>query len=76
MAKTVIPEFEFLGWPLADQLLENDEIVGFLIVYVPSHQGRAAIHRPECPLWSVESALMHNNTIFPFLYLVLLYLFK
>ena len=29
--------------------------------YVPSHQGRAAIHRPECSLRSVECVLMHNN---------------
>ena len=46
------------------------------IDYVPSHQGRAAIHRPECSLRSVECVLMHNNTTFPFLYFVLIYLFK
>ena len=47
-----------------------------LIDYVPSHQGRAAIHRPECSLRSVECVLMHNITIFPFLHFVLIYLFK
>ena len=47
-----------------------------LIDYVPSHQGRAAIHRPECSLRSVECVLMHNNTIFPFLHFVFIYLFK
>ena len=36
---------------------------------MPSHQGRAAIHRPECSLRSVECVLMHNITIFPFLHL-------
>ena len=44
--------------------------------YVPSHQGRAAIHRPECSLRSVECVVMHNITIFPFLHFVLIYLFK
>ena len=44
--------------------------------YVPSRQGRAAIHRPECSLRSVECVLMHNITIFPFLHFVLIYLFK
>ena len=31
---------------------------------MPSHQGRAAIHRPEFSLRSIECVLMHNNTIF------------
>ena len=43
---------------------------------MPSHQRRAAIHRPECSLRSVECVLMHNITIFPFLHFVLIYLFK
>ena len=47
-----------------------------LIDYVPSHQGRAAIHKPECSLRSVACVLMHNNTIFPFLHLLLIYLLK
>ena len=46
-----------------------------LIECVPSHQGRAAIHRPECSLRSVECVLMHNITIFAFLHFVLIYLF-
>ena len=47
-----------------------------LIDYVPSQQGRAAIHSPERSLRSVECVLMHNNTIFPFLHLLSIYLFK
>ena len=29
--KAAIPEFEVLGWPLAAQLFENDEIASYLI---------------------------------------------
>ena len=47
-----------------------------LIYYVPSHQGRAAIHRPKCSLRSVECVLMHSNSIFPFLHFLMIYLFK
>ena len=47
-----------------------------LIDCVSSHQERAAIHRPECSLRAVECVLMHNNTIFPFLHFLLIYLFK
>ena len=36
-----------------------------LIDYVPSHQGRAAIHRPECSFRSVECVLMHNTSKTP-----------
>ena len=52
-------------------------MINFILIdYVPPHQGRAAIHRPECSLRSVECVLMHNITIFPFLHFVLIYLFK
>ena len=47
-----------------------------LIDYVPSHQGRAAIHRPECSFRSVECMLIHNNNFFPFLHLLFIYLFN
>ena len=43
---------------------------------MPSHQGRAATHRPKCSLRSVECDLMHNNTIFSFVHLLLIYLLK
>ena len=35
-----------------------------LIDYVSSHQGRAAIHRPECSLRAVECIFMHNIDLF------------
>ena len=45
-------------------LCARAEIPNPLIDYVPSHQGRTAIHRQECSSWSVECVWWKTNTIF------------